>query len=171
MFQVGDRVKCVDNTGYSHYFKNGDIYSVEQVGEWTSGPFIRINGLQVFAYRFEHDEAKVQTPSRDQILSAAKSSPEAEKVLWVLFPDVFPKFVRRDSLKIGECFSVAAGWASPTRAIHMAGGEDYCASRGVIFRNTCLKPNPQGTQERGYISSHTGDSLVEVVPFPYQENS
>lgn len=170
MFQVGDRVKCVDNREYEDLFTVDQHYTVAT----SSKDNLTVEGVchqGVYPRRFVLAEAKVQTPSRDQILSAAKSSSEAEKVLRVLFPDIFPKFVRRDSLKVGECFSVAAGWASPTRAIHMAGGEDYCASRGVIFRNTCLKPNPQGNQERGYISSHTGDSLVEVVPFPYQENS
>lgn len=171
MFQVGDRVKCVNNKDYEDCFKLGKIYTVLS---YSSGIVVLEGSYQsgVYSHRFELVEAKIQTPSRDQIISAAKSSPEAEKVLRVLFPDVFPKFVRRDSLKVGECFSVVAGWASPIRAIHMAGQEDFCPVQGVIFRNSCVRSNDSlGCQEKGYISSHTGDSLVEVVPFPYQENS
>lgn len=113
MFKLGDRVKCIRNNGYESSHKLNQEYEISFVAAASpSNPegelqLVKTVGQEVgllYASRFVLIDA-VKTPSKDQILKASESSPQAKEALKVLFPDLFPKQLVLGDLKPGDFYS------------------------------------------------------------------
>lgn len=108
MFKIGDRVRCVNNISYESEFTLNQEYTIASIElGCDSLQLVKVIGQiqgAVYAHHFILID-EVKAPSKDQILKASESSPQAKEALKVLFPDLFPKQLVLGDLKPGDFFS------------------------------------------------------------------
>lgn len=92
-FKQGDRVVLGDNTYYVDKWKSGSLGTVKRVDEY--GVHVMADGAD-YDLTFGEDQLTLIKEgamdckvSKDKVLEAAKTSPEAKAALKKLFPDMF----------------------------------------------------------------------------------